>query len=181
MAAHGEAAPGARRRSPLGLRLPPSALRGPLLVALAAVLGVGAVVWGSLAGPPGLQVFYFDAGPVDRLAIGKVEPYPELDFYVVGLADGRVRAVDGRLAGSGCAVRWLPDDARAVDHNPLRAPGAFEDPCSGALWAITGDAVAGGSRPLRTFAISYERDAAGVQHVFVEVLGRPSPAAAAGD
>ena len=129
---------------------------------------------------PAIEVFSLDAGPVERFAIGEVTPFAEIDVYVVGLADGRLRAVDGIVRASHCAVRWLPDEERTLSANPLQRPGGFLDPCSGALWAITGDAVSGTVEPLRTFQITYRRDGDGMQHVLVEVIGRPSPARSEG-
>ena len=155
-----------RRRVPIGL----------VAVAAFSLATVVAALWGWLAVDPQLRVFTFDAGAVDRFEIGRVVPFEELDLYVVGLADGRIRAVDGIVRGNGCAVRWLPDDQRALSVNPRAAAGAFEDPCTGTLWAITGDAVAGTLDPLRSFLVTYRTDAAGVQHVEVEVLGRAPPA-----
>lgn len=163
-------------------RQPKSSRRfvGPMVVLIVAVAGVGAVIWGALVADPGIKVFLFDAGPVTELAVGEVKPLAQVDVYVVGLEDGRIRAVDGVVQSTGCAVRFLPDDERALSRNPLRLPGVFVDPCGDGVWAITGDAVAG-EEPLRTFHLSYERDENGVQHVQVEVIGRSDPQAVEGD
>ena len=77
----------------------------PLALLTVSVLSVGAVFWGYFIADPGIRVFEYDAGPVDGLAIGGVRPFEELGFYLVGLADGRVRAVDGRVHSTGCHVR----------------------------------------------------------------------------
>jgi hypothetical protein len=144
-------------------------------------LAIAAVFWGWLVADPDIDVFMLDAGPVDRLAIGEVAAFEQFDVYVVGLANGRVRAIDGIVRANRCAIRWLPDDQRALSLNPLGRPGAFADRCSDALWAITGDAVSGTSDPLRTFQVTFRRDEAGVQHVQVEVIGRATPAGSAGE
>ena len=147
----------------------------PIALIVVAIASVGAVVWGSLVADPDIRVIDFDAGPVTDLSIGHVKPFDDLDFYLVGLADGRVRAVDGRVAATECHVDWLPDDARGRDANPLGNPGVYSDPCSGATWAMTGDALtpgAAGLEPLRTFNVEYRTLDDGVQHVFVEVIGR---------
>jgi hypothetical protein len=143
------------------------------------VLSVGAVFWGYFIADPGIRVFEYDAGPVEGLEIGGVRPFEELGFYLVGLADGRVRAVDGRVHSSGCHVRWLPEDERGRQLNPRGVAGAFEDPCTGAVWAIHGDQVqdAGVVEPLRTFELAYKTLEDGKQHIFVEVIGRDRPAA----
>ena len=154
---------------------------GPLALAVLSALTIAAVFWGWLVADPDIDVFMLDAGPVDRIAIGEVAAFEEFDVYVVGLANGRVRAVDGLVRANCCAVRWLSDDRRALSLNPLRRPGAFADRCSDAVWAITGDAVSGTSDPLRTFQVTFRRDEAGVQHVQVEVIGRATPARSAGE
>lgn len=149
---------------------------GPIVFLLVAVAGVAAVIWGSLFADPGIEVFLFDAGPVTELAVGKVKPLEQIDVYVVGLEDGRIRAIDGVVQSTGCVVRFLPDDERALSRNPLQQPGVFVDPCGDGVWAITGDAI-DGDEPLRTFYLTYERGENGVQHVQVEVIGRPEPQA----
>ena len=154
---------------------------GPLALAAFSLLAVFAVLWGFLVADPPIEFFVFDAGPVEQFAIGAVVVFDELDLYVVGLADGRLRAVDGRLRDSDCRVRWLPDDTRASGLNPNRAAGAFEDPCSGGVWAITGDAFSGTDAPLRAFGVTYALADDGVQHLYVELIGRPRPTAVAGD
>ncbi len=153
---------------------------GPIVLLLVAAAGVAAVIWGVLVADPDIEVFLFDAGPVTELAVGEVKPLAQVDVYVVGLEDGRIRAIDGVVQSTGCAVRFLPDDERARSRNPLRQPGVFVDPCGDGVWAITGDAVAG-EEPLRTFYLTYERDENGVQHVQVEVIGRSDPQAVEGD
>lgn len=150
----------------------------PIALLIVSVLSVGAVFWGYFIANPQIKVFEYDAGPVDGLEIGGVRAIEELDFYLVGLANGRVRAVDGRVRSSGCAVRLLPQDPRGLSVNAQGAPGVFEDPCTGAAWALHGDqiATAGIVEPLRTFEIAYKTLADGKQHIFVEVLGRDVPA-----
>ncbi len=154
---------------------------GPLALVVVCALAIGAVFWGWFVADPDIDVFMLDAGAVDRLAVGEVVAFEEFDVYVVGLADGRVRAIDGIVRANRCAVRWLPDDRRALSLNPLRRPGAFADRCSDAVWAITGDVVSGTSDPLRTFQVTFRRDEAGVEHVQVEVIGRATPARSAGE
>jgi len=147
----------------------------PIALIVVAIVSIGAVFWGSLVADPDIRVMYVDAGPVQDLAIGEVKAFDELDFYVVGLADGRVRAVDGRVKANECNVDWLPEDPRGSAANPLGHPGIYLDPCSGATWAMTGDALTAGPdglSPLRTFTIEFRTLDDGVQHVFVEVIGR---------
>ena len=159
-----------RRRLPLDLE----ALT-PIALIVVAIVSIGAVVWGSLVADPDIDVIDFDAGPVAELSIGQVKAFDDLNFYLVGLADGRVRAVDGRVESNQCHVEWLPADTRGSEANPLGNPGIYSDPCSGATWAMTGDALTPGTaglEPLRTFNVEYRTLDDGVQHVFVEVIGR---------
>ncbi|MFN8638280.1 MAG: hypothetical protein U0360_02215 [Dehalococcoidia bacterium] len=149
----------------------------PIALLAVSVLSVGAVFWGSLVAKPNIRVFEFDAGPVEGLEIGSVRPFDELGLYLVGLADGRVRALDGRVRSSGCLVRYQPDDERGREANPRGVAGTFEDPCTGAYWAINGNQIhaAGKIEPLRTFEIAFVTKPGQTQHIFVEVLGRDRP------
>lgn len=141
---------------------------GPLALLVVSALAIATVIWGNLRGP-GIEVRYFDAGPLSDYAIGRVVSIASEEIYVVGLADGRLRALDGRVESSGCSVRYLPDDERGRARNPRGVTGLFEDPCTGALWAVTGDALPGGLEPLRTRFVLIATGEDGVQHVTVEV------------
>ncbi|MCC6238250.1 MAG: hypothetical protein IT299_11870 [Dehalococcoidia bacterium] len=154
----------------------------PAGLLVVSVLSVGAVFWGYFVADPQIKVFEYDAGPVEGLTIGGVRPIADLDFYLVGLASGKVRAVDGRPRSSDCAVRYLPDDPRGRAVNANGVAGVFEDPCSGAVYALHGDQIDPGTgpvEPLRTFEIAYKTLSDGKQHIFVEVLGRDRPPAPA--
>ncbi len=141
---------------------------GPLALLIVSVLGVAAVLWGALVADPGISVSQVDAGPIDRFAIGEVVVLADLDFYLVGLEDGRLRAVDGRIEDSECRVRYLPDDRRGRALNPTGIAGVLIDPCSEAVWSVGGDAIAGAGHPLRTPQVSFRHDEQGVLHVWVE-------------
>ena len=160
--------PGYRQVGPVRIRR--DASYGPIALVLISVIGVFAVLWGQLFADPGIEVTLFDAGRVDDHAIGKVVVFEDLALYVIGLEDGRIRAVDGRLDGTDCRVTYLPDDLRGRVKNPERIPGVLEDPCSEAVWAMTGDAISGTNRPLRTPQITFKRDDAGDLHVWVEII-----------
>ena len=153
----------------------------PAALLLVSVVSIGAVFWGQFVADPGIRVFEFDAGPVDGLEIGRVRAFPELGLYLVGLADGRVRAIDARVHSSGCTVTWRSEDERGRAANPEAMTGTFEDPCTGAYWATSGDQIEGAGRPpepLRTFELAYKTLPDGKQHIFVEVIGRDQPARA---
>ena len=156
----------------IGRRVPAS-LRGvswgPLALLVVSVLAIATVIWGNLRGP-GIEIRYFDAGPLSDYAIGAVLAFPEEEIYVVGMADGRLRAIDGQVESSGCSVRYLPSDERGRGRNPLRVAGVFEDPCTGALWAVTGDALSGTEEPLRTPFVLIGTADDGLQHVRVELV-----------
>jgi hypothetical protein len=141
------------------------------------VLGIAAIFWGKFVAPPSIIVTRLDAGPVAGFTIGDVRAYPDVEVFVVGLTDGRIRAIDARVRSSGCLAEWMPADERGSAANPLERTGAFVDPCSGAAWALTGDQVfaSGDPEPLRTFHVTYDTLPDGVQHVFVEVIGREAP------
>jgi hypothetical protein len=143
---------------------------GPTALLLLSLAGVFAVLWGYF-NPPLVRIVYHDAGLVSRFAIGEVTAYPEVDLYVVGMDDGRLRALDGRIEGTSCTVDWRPDDPRGVPHNMGGRPGVFEDPCTGATWSRVGDAISGTLRPLRTPYVNPKWDAeAGEMRIFVELI-----------
>lgn len=129
---------------------------------------VAVVVWGWM-NPMDVRVEYFDAGSARSFAIGEVTAFPEQDLYIVGLQDGRLRAIDGRIEGTSCRVTWKPDDSRGQVRNPGGVPGVFEDPCTGAIWSIEANAIEGSSQPLRTPHIDYRPGPDGSTiHAFVE-------------
>lgn len=147
---------------------------GPTMLFLVSGLAIAAVFWGAFAADPDIEVRRFDAGPeeaiLDTLRTGRLATFPGEDLYVVGLEDGRLRAIDGRVEFSGCAVDYLPDDPRGGLRNPNGVPGVLEDPCSGAVWSIAGDAIERVNEPLRTPEFSFEDDEDGIRHMFIEVI-----------
>jgi hypothetical protein len=143
---------------------------GPIMLVAVSLAGILAVLWGQLFADPGIIVTQFDAGRLDAHGIGQVVAFPELDLYVIGMADGRIRAVDGRLEGTECSVTYLPDDARGRSRNPNGVMGALEDVCTGGVWAMTGDAISGAEEPLRTPLVTFHRDDVGLLHVWVELI-----------
>ncbi len=129
------------------------------------------VVRGAYFARPDIRVQWVDAGPERDYAIGKVIPLAGQGVYVIGIENGTLRAVDGLVKASGCWVEFLPADERGRAHNPLQQPGAFRDPCSGAVWAASGDAIEGARVPLRTFPVASFLAPDGSRHVRVEVVG----------
>lgn len=143
---------------------------GPTMLAVVSAAGLFAVFWGYF-NPPAIQVVMFDAGNVDRFAVSKVVAYPEQHLYVVQLEDGRLRAIDGRVASNNCRVEWLPEDPRGAERNPKGLPGIYRDPCSGALWSFEGNAISGTDMPLRTPKIITETSVDGKsEHASVELV-----------
>ena len=140
---------------------------------LVSALAIGAVFWGRFGADTGIEIVNFDAGPTADFVArgdGTLSVFPDVDVYIVALEDGRLRAIDGRVEFSGCAVEYLPDDPRGQRLNPFRVPGVLEDPCSGAVWSVAGDAIALVDEPLRTPQLTYGREEGGVQHVFIEII-----------
>ncbi len=148
---------------------------GPAAFITITLLGIGAVFWGTLISTSSIVVVQFDAGPVSDYAIGEVQAFPDVELSLVGLADGRIRAIDGRINGEDRAVRYDPDEVRARARNPRRVLGAFVDDVTGAVWALTGDAVRVADSPLRTPNVTF-RTLPGNdgQHVFVELINHPN-------
>lgn len=147
---------------------------GPIMLFLVSAIGIAAVFWGRFAADTGIEIRLFDAGPeaaiLETLRGGEIVAFPDERIYIVGLEDGRLRAIDGRVEFSGCSVNYLPDDPRGRIRNPDGTSGVLEDPCSGAVWSVAGDAIAGVDEPLRTPQYSFAEDDDGVRHMFVEVI-----------
>ncbi|MEX2031387.1 MAG: hypothetical protein WEA81_00840 [Dehalococcoidia bacterium] len=157
---------GNAQTAPGGSRIPGWA--GPVALLTLSAFFVGVVIWGFL-NPADVRVEYYDAGRADSFEIGRVTAFPDMDLYVVGMPDGRLRAIDGRIDGTDCVVRWLPDDARGSAYNSSGAPGVFEDPCTGATWSMEANAISGTVKPLRTPYIDYRPGATEFNlHAFVE-------------
>ena len=152
-------------------RIPRGAI-GPFVLIVFSVAGIGATVWGGTAGKAEFIVESYDAGSLDQFAIGRLVAFEGPGLYVYGRESGQLRILDGVVRTNGCRVQWLPDDTRASSANPGGGPGAFFDACSGAIWAITGDAVTGTDQPLRTFTFLVVVQPDGTEQLFIEVIGR---------
>ena len=154
---------------------------GPFLFIVVVLLAIGAVLWGRFAIDPEVTVFDYETRPITALEVGDVTEIPEIAMFVVILDEApgaaRFRVVDGLTRSTGCSVRFDPLDMRFANRNPNGKPGSFTDPCSGAVWVTTGDAVSGTSQPLRTPAFIPHTDAEGRVILNIEVIGRPDPRA----
>lgn len=167
-----DAAPDSRAHGAAGRATPqpsrfPSWL-GPVALLIVSIFFAGVVFWGYF-NPAEIRVDYFDAGRADSFEIGKIVAFPEENLYVVGMPDGRLRAIDTRIDGTDCVARWLPDDGRGIAYNSSGSPGVFEDPCTGAVWSMEANAISGATKPLRTPYIDYRPGTTELDlHAFVE-------------
>ena len=143
---------------------------GPGSLFLVTFLGIGAVVWGYV-NPPDVRVVQFDAGPVSQWKAQRIVGFPEQRIYVVALDDGRLRALDTRIADSGCVAQWKPDDVRGRAANPAGLPGVFEDACGGGVWSMIANAISGSAVPLRTPLVDARPDTEGREvRIWVELV-----------
>ena len=145
---------------------------GPFALIALSFAGIGLVVWGATIGKADFVVESYDAGPLEQFAIGRIVAFEEPGLYVFGREDGQLRILDGLVRLTGCRAQWLPDDPRARSANPDGASGTFADPCSEALWAMTGSAIAGTEEPLRTFTYRVRAGPDGADHIYIGVIGR---------
>ena len=156
---------------------------GLLVVLAITLLGIGAIVFGRVCADPDVRVFYFQADPIEDFEVGAPRSYPQINVWVIALADDGVskqlRALDGRAPTTDCTIQLQPEDERGAEGNPTRRPGVFIDPCSRDGWYLSGDALPGTSTPLRVFTITRPppEDAEGRPIVEIEVLGREDPRA----
>ena len=143
---------------------------GPGVLLLVTIAGVFGVLWG-VVNPPRIEIVNFDAGDLNQFAIHRVVAYADKDLYLVGMEDGSIRAIDGRVQADGCRVAWLPEDPRGAARNPQGLPGVFEDPCTHAVWSFEGNAVSGTDKPLRTQHVEGGMSQDGrTAHIFVELI-----------
>ena len=140
------------------------------MLGFVSIVGIASVFWGRFISDSNIDIEYFDAGPTEALLDRRVIEISEHDIYLIGLEDGRVRAVDGRVEFSGCVVDYRHEDARGRSHNPYGVAGVLEDPCSGAVWSVAGDAIALVDEPLRTPNVTFRHSEDGLQHVIVEII-----------
>jgi hypothetical protein len=145
-----------------------------LVIVAMSLFGIVGVAWGTFH-PKQVAVEYLDAGPESRFAIGKIVAFPEQNVYVIGLENGQLRAIDGVVRYSECIVEYRPQDVRGAERNPRGEPGVYVDPCSGSVWAATGDVLSGADRPLRTFTVTGQTAPDGSKRVEVEVIGDRHP------
>ncbi|MBG93019.1 MAG: hypothetical protein CL792_03465 [Chloroflexi bacterium] len=143
---------------------------GPIALVTFSVLTVFIFLWGEIVADPQIEVYQFDAGSIEQFDIGKIVILDDMNFYLIGMEDGRIRAVDGRNEQSGCNVIYDSDDIRGTSKNPLSITGVLLDLCSDSVWALTGDAISGANYPLRTPQVTYKRGEEGILHVWVEVI-----------
>jgi len=143
------------------------------MLLLVSAAGIATVLWGIFVADPDITVFHYDAGPVEDYEVRQMNAFPEIDLYLYGLDSGGIRALDGRVEASGCTVRWLPDDDRGRVRNPGSLAGVLEDPCSGAIWSVEGNAISGTNEPLRTPQVTFQPRSDGKLHVFVELINHP--------
>ena len=164
-----------------GGRPPQRRAIGPLFLFGVILLAILAVVWGRCVIDPEIQIFSFEAGPLDDLEVGDVLAVPSVNMYVIVLDEApgakQLRVVDGQIKATGCNVQWRPEDTTGSPHNPAGKPGIFIDTCGMGRWAATGDAIAGTSNPLRTPRFTAFLDDEGRQFVRIEVIGRADPRA----
>ncbi|MDA0270137.1 MAG: hypothetical protein O2798_09630 [Chloroflexi bacterium] len=143
---------------------------GPTALLLISMIGLGAVVWGYL-NQPDIRIAIVDVGALDEFAIGRFIERPEDNLYLYGMPDGRIRALDMRIQGTGCIAEWIRDEEAGRAHNPGAEPGVFRDPCDGATWSMIGNAISGSNVPLRTPVVMVQGDIQGrSQRVVVEVI-----------
>ena len=163
--------------------LPPNRPFGMIALLVIVAVGVAAILWGRFIINPQPEVFLFDAGPAERFQVGDPVWFPEARIFVIAVDDDgerkMIRALDAIARGTGCTIELHADDPRGAARNPRGRNGVYTDPCSTAVWALSGDAIAGTASPMRTFRITRPQpvDAQDRPLIEVEVIGRPEPGA----
>ena len=171
------------RAAPEAEARPPGRPFGMVALLAIVVLGIAAILWGRFVVNPQPQVFFFDAGPAEQFEVGEPAWFPDVRIFVIAVDDDgerrMIRALDARARVTGCTIELHPDDPRGASRNPLGRNGVYTDPCSGGVWALGGEAIAGTASPMRTFRITRPQpvDAQDRPLIEVEVIGRSDPSA----
>ncbi|MDO9445747.1 MAG: hypothetical protein Q7K37_10575 [Dehalococcoidia bacterium] len=143
---------------------------GPVALLLVSMFFLGVVIWG-MFNRPDIRIVIEEVGPLDDFAIGRLVARPEQGLYLIGMDDGRIRALDMRIEETDCIAEWVADDDRGRAVNPGAQPGVFRDPCSTALWSMEGNAIQGTLEPLRTPVVTVKPDTEGrAMRVYVEMI-----------
>ncbi len=143
---------------------------GPTVLLVMSMFFLGVVFWGYFNRPE-IRVVQIDVGALDEFAVGRLVARPEDNLYLIGMDDGRIRALDMRNQQTDCIVEWIADDDRGRAHNPDGQPGVFQDPCSLAVWSMVGNAISGSNVALKTPAVAVRPEGEGGEmRVFVEMI-----------
>tara|TARA_Y100001970_G_scaffold159791_1_gene195544 strand:- start:30457 stop:30915 length:459 start_codon:yes stop_codon:yes gene_type:complete len=130
-------------------------IKSPLTyILLISAIGLYAVIHG-YTNPPKISIEQFDAGNIENFSIGDVIYYENKEFYLVGMNNGKLRALKQSIKGS-CSLNFFAK--RNNNDNkmkPLSIQNVFFDNCSN-LWHVNGDSFFQNQVPLKTLFVKID-------------------------
>ena len=136
------------------------------LVLIVTVIGIYAVLHGYM-NPPRIQIEKFDAGSINNFLIGDVKYFQEEEFYLVGMKNGNIRALQQSMHKS-CSLTYFGN--RENNDNkikPFAIQNIFFDDCNN-MWDVNGNSFSQNQVPLKTLFVKIE-NSSGDSKVIVEL------------
>ncbi|MBI51634.1 MAG: hypothetical protein CL779_00250 [Chloroflexi bacterium] len=142
-------------------------IKSPLtFILLISAIGLYAVIHGYM-NPPKISIEQFDAGSISNFDIGDVIYYQDQEFYLVGMRNGKLRALK-ESAKEPCSLNYF--GSRHNNDNkikPLSLQNIFFDNCDN-LWHTNGDSFFQNQVPLKTLFVNIDTSTKD-ERVIVEV------------
>ena len=135
-------------------------------ILLISAVGLYAVIHGYM-NPPKISIEQFDAGSISNFDIGDVVYFQDQEFYLVGMRNGKLRALKQSIKDS-CTLNYF-----GLRHNndnkikPFSIQNIFFDNCDN-LWRVNGDSFFQNQVPLKTLFVNIDTSTKD-ERVIVEV------------
>ncbi|MFL2635097.1 MAG: hypothetical protein ACJ0J6_04560 [Dehalococcoidia bacterium] len=130
-------------------------IKSPLTyILLISTIGLYAVIHGYM-NPPKILIEQFDAGSINNIDIGDVIYYQDQGFYLVGMSNGKLRALTQSVKKS-CLLNYFGSrDNNDYKIKPFALQNIFFDNCDN-LWDVNGDSFFQNQVPLKTLFVNID-------------------------